>query len=102
MGYVHKLRANRDLLSAIGAVLKGEIFVSSSLTFSLCVLCATHLTNYHKAKSEWNAIRVQLRAALELEHDMFLRLLARSKILFAECQEHRDLHFEHVRGHRPA
>ena len=102
MGYVHKLRANRDLLSAIGAVLKGEIFVSSNLTFSLCVLCATHLTIYHKAKSEWNAIRVQLQAALDLEHDMFQRLLESSRILSAEYHEHRDLYFGHVRGHRLA
>jgi len=80
-------------------VLPARIFVSSSLAFSLCVVCATHLTNYHKAKSEWNAVRVQLQAAAQLEADMFQRLLARWTILSAECQEHRGLYFQHVRGH---
>src|SRR5215469_4178296 len=89
LGYVHKLCAGCDLLPANGTVLKGEIFVSSSLTFSLCVGCAAHLTNYHKAKSEWNEIKVQLHAAAALEKDISQRLLARSKILFAECEEHR-------------
>ena len=99
LGYVHKMHAHRDLLPAIEIVLKGEIFVSSSLTYSLCVGCVIHLTNYQKAKSEWNEIRVQLQAAAELEADMFQRLLARWKILSAECQEHRTLYFGHVRGH---
>jgi DNA-binding response OmpR family regulator len=102
LGYVHKLRANCDLLPAIESVLKGEIYVSSSLVFSMCVGCVLNLTNYHKAKSEWNEIRLQLRAAAELENDMFQRLLARWKILSAECQEHRNLYFAHVRGHRIA
>jgi len=69
------------------------------LVFSMCVGCAVHLTNYHKARFEWNEVTVQLRAAAELEKDMFQRLLARWKILSAECQEHRDLYFGHVRGH---
>ena len=99
LGYVHKMRAKSDLLPAIETVLKGEIFVSSSLRFSLCEGCAEHLTNYHKAKSKWDEIRAQLSAAAAQEKDLFERLLARSKISSVECEQHRKLYLGHVRCH---
>jgi DNA-binding NarL/FixJ family response regulator len=99
LGYVQKSLVACDLLPAIEAVLKGELFVSSNLKFSLCTGCAEHLTSYHRARSAWNEIRTQLSVAAERERDLFDRLLARSKALSLECIEHQRLYLEHARSH---